>query len=212
MLSDQDILGVYEIAKEQGHPDPIGLIARSEVITDLDDSFATKERFGIAGVRQEDVERIGVGEASDAVDNLAAAIRIDMDNFSNFKDVANMHVAFHSGGEAVADRSKRPKKFMRKLAKKKLALDKRIKSLQKNKPQKKTEKVETSLGLGLSVPEFGRVEAKQLSSNAGDASKLETIRNNSRSVTPKKREIPKTQVAASRKKLRSIIREAIQRA
>jgi len=210
-LSDQDLLGVFQTAKEQGHPDPLGLIARSQVITGLTNSFATKDRFGITGIRQEDVERVGVGDASDTVNNLAAAIKVDLDNFSNFKDVGNMHVAFHSGGEAVADRSKRPKKFMRDLSKAKASLDKRIKKLESQ--QSKTEEQQQSSELSVDVPQFDQSQPGQrLVANAGDPSKLQQVRVNSQNSPVAKRTMPKKKMAENRKNLRNIIREALRSA
>lgn len=214
-LSDQDLLGVYSTIKEQGHPDPIGFLARSELLSGLDPAFSKGNKFGITGLSQENVARVEGGDASDLISNMAAAVKVDADNFANFKDVSNMHVAFESGGEAVADRSKRPRQFLRQLAKGKVKWDKRIKSIQKEFAERPKSVITTEDDLRprLNVQEqsFAQGDSTPLVAS-GDASKLDSIRQNGKQVVAKKGVKPKALVTKAKTQLRELIRSAVRNA
>ena len=62
-ISDQDLLNFYNTAKESGHPDPVGFVARSGKLSGFDNGYADHKKFGITGVRAEDLARIGLQEA-----------------------------------------------------------------------------------------------------------------------------------------------------
>lgn len=211
MLSDNDVLSIYGKLQESNHPDPVGFLARSEVLSDLDSNFSSDKNFGVTGVRQEDVDRIGIPQAGEINDNVAAAIAVDLDNYANFKDVGDTHVAFVGGGEAVKDRSKRPKKFMRELGKAKVKWDKRLKDL----VDKKAEPAEDVVVDQIVPPEFnGNVPTPQsLAPVQGDGNRIAQIRQNAQNASPpKQRAIPKSRVDKSKKALRSLIREALRSA
>lgn len=206
-LNDQDIVSIFNTIKDQGHPDPVGFLARSELLTGLDHSFSKDSRFGVTGVKQDDVDRIEAGNAEDVVSNLAAAVKVDLDNFSNFKDVSNMHVAFQSGGEAVADRSKRPKKFLRDLSKAKIRMDKRLKKIAKGQeaPEQPSINVEEPEIVSNDVPAQNLV-------STGDASKLDQIRGALKSSPVRNASIPKKRTSKAKTNLRNLIRKAVRNA
>ena len=204
-MNDTETLNLYRTAKEQGHPDPVGFVARSDVLSKLDPDFADSKKFGITGLRLEDVERIGITDAGTTQDNINAAIQVDIDNHKNFKRVGDMHVAYYGGGEAVANQSKRPKKFMRDLNKAKKKWGSKLRSLDKRKELPQTDLPEfESPEIIEATPTAGSVEV------GGDATRVQEVRSNASIERPKPiKKIPKKVVAENKAKIRSYIREAL---
>lgn len=202
-LSDLEILDVYNVVKAEGHPDPVGFIARSDLASGLDNDYSNKDRVGITGLKPSQAEKIEAGDVQDIVQNLSAAVKLDIDNYSEYKDVSNMHVAFESGGEAVADRSKRPKKFLRDLSKAKVKWDKRIKEIKDNQQPIEVPQVEAQ------VPQIAAAPRGENTSFGGDASKLEQIRKAFVEPVKQKREIPKSVTNKTKSELRKLIKRAV---
>lgn len=208
-INDRDILDILDAAEQAGHKDPIGLIARSDVLSGLTNESGNKTRFGITGVRASEVDRLEIGEASNVVDNITAAIKIDQDNYASYDNVGDMHVAFYGGGRAVKNRTERPKKFMRDLQKSKAKWKKRIQEIEKKKELPEGTLIDDTV----QAPEIQQQQVSQTTSvpdisSTGDASKVNNIvRAKPKSNDAKK--IPDKVITEDRQKLRSFIRQVL---
>lgn len=222
-LEDKEILQIFDTLEEQGHPDPVGFFARSQILTKLDNSFSKDNKFGITGLRDEDAGRLETS-AEELQDNLSAAVKTDLDNFAKYDDIANMHIAFVEGSEAVADRSKRPKSFLNKLNKEKKRWDKRKKQLEKNRetlvpkarePQQvaqSSSEIEVSSVEGISDTLVEPASPQLAEPVFGNASRLESIRGSFQGLNLNRAEMPERRVSKSRLQMREAIRRALRNA
>lgn len=216
-LEDKDILGIFNTLQEQNHPDPVGFLARSELISGLENSFSENDKLGVSGLRVAEADRLG--EPSEEVsDNLSTAVKLDLENFSKFEDVSNMHVAFLEGDEAVQDRSKRPKSFLRRLNKAKKKWDARLKKIEKNvtpevvdeTPKRKRRAVVPPSVPVAPVEGVQAVEPEaQAEPTLGDASKLAEIKGAFSKLKIERAEMPKRGKSEAQRMLRDTIRRAL---
>ena len=207
-LTDQDVSNTLDMLEQSGHPDPAGFLARSEIISNLDHGFNTKDKFGFTGVRQEDLDRIGFGEAGEINNNIQAAIAVDMDNFSNFKDIDDTHVAFFGGGRAVKGEMKRPNDFLNNLKKGRESWNKRITDIKRDRESSEPEPVTTVLPTqGELLPSTDFQQPAQLAPTTPNP--VEVIREQSQSVQPEDREVPESQTPESMRELRKFITKAL---
>lgn len=217
---DKELLSIYNKLQAQEHPDPVGFLARSDLISGLSNSFSKDGKQGITGIREEDTNSLET-DATNVGDNLAAAVKTDLDNYATYGDVGNMHAAFLGGPEAAEQRDKRPKNFLRRLNKKKKKFDSKIKEL------KKRETVDSNAvpdsanavnqegvsdfvgdsqdGLSQFVPEE---ETNILNTSFGSAAKLEDIRGSFQGLNVNQSSVP-TKRRKNKTALRTIIRRAL---
>lgn len=218
---DKELLSIYNELQTQEHPDPIGFLARSDLLSGLSNSFSKDGKQGITGIREEDVNSLETSAIS-VTDNLAAAVKTDLDNYSTYGDIVNMHAAFIGGPEAAENRKKRPKNLLRQLNKKKKKFDSRIKELKKNESVEsnaipdsaRSVAPEESVGLITETPEgvseFVQAEgpANILNTSFGSSSRLEEIRGSFKGLNVKQGSVPKKR-RKGRTELRNIIRRAL---
>jgi len=129
-LKTEKILEIKQRLEEQGHPDPIGFIARSKLLSNLDHSFSNENKVGFTGVRQEDSQGLDVENFED---NLSAAVQTDINNFEKYGASIPMHSAFLEGESGI---SNKPQKFLKKLNKEKKKIDEELSSYQNKKQDK----------------------------------------------------------------------------
>jgi len=110
--TNEQIQGIYDIALNRGHPDPLGFVARLEVLTNLD------HEHGGTGIGIAQLEK-GTESDSDITTiegNVVAAVALDIDNYSQLNSLPAMHAAAAFGVmEASKPKSKKLSVFAGKL-------------------------------------------------------------------------------------------------
>lgn len=109
----EDISNIYEIAANSGHPDPLGFVARLNVISGLDQNHSG-EGIGIAGLRAPSDEY----DINTIEGNIFAAIAADAQAFNVDADIQRMHaIAALGREEATKEKSTKRTRFLTKLEK-----------------------------------------------------------------------------------------------
>ena len=123
VLTDDKIIQSFNLAKESGHPDPLGVIARGYVKTGLDFDGQYKGAVGAFGVDKKQAVMAGFDdeELSFSDSNLSATIQVDLNNLRKVdNDLDSMYRESNGAGGKSTDR------FMKRLDKKKRSLSERM--------------------------------------------------------------------------------------
>lgn len=138
-LTDTEILDVYNLAKQQGHPDPLSFIARTDIISNFESGYKDEEgRLGVTGLRPSNYAE--QENLQDPVTNLALAINSDISSYQQLKNIDDVNSVFFKGNDALNYKN-RPTDFLRKVNRRKETWQKRL------------DEVAQSLNIGEKIPQ-----------------------------------------------------------
>jgi len=121
-MDTDKLIHSFNTAKNAGHPDPIGLIARGKIKTGLAFDGEYKGAVGSFGVNSKQAQDIGYSaEELELTDtNLSASIEVDLKNYRQSNDVNQMHLI--SNGQSNLSNGR----YMKRMEKEKNKLKKRM--------------------------------------------------------------------------------------
>lgn len=100
-LDDVVIEGVYNKAKRAGHPDPIGLLARTDYLTEWNRDLDTKKRYGYMGLLKADIDEDAQMSLNAQVE---LAIFADIRAYEQYNSLEMMNARFvHGNADKVDD-------------------------------------------------------------------------------------------------------------
>lgn len=98
-ISDALIEGIFNHARESGHPDPLGFVARMKVESNFDpDKVGKNGEVGLNQIAPKRAARFGLQDIDSIEGNIDSAIQIDFSHFEKVgQNLEKMYIAWRIG-------------------------------------------------------------------------------------------------------------------